>query len=35
MNEEGGQTDEEHMKEILGAQSLLREEMKEKELFKE
>ena len=35
MNEEGGRPDEEHLKEIMGAQTLLREEMKEKEFFKE
>ena len=28
-------TDEEHIKEMLGTQNLLREEMKEKEFFKE
>ena len=28
-------TDEDHIKEMLGTQSLLREEMKEKEFFKE
>ena len=35
MNEDGAQTDEEHLKEMMGAQNLLREEMKEKEFFKE
>ena len=35
LNEDGLQTDEEHLKEMMGAQTLLREEMKEKELFKE
>lgn len=28
-------TDEEHIKEMLGTQELLREEMKEKEFYKE
>ena len=34
INKGGSMPDAEHMKEILGAQTLLREEMKEKEFFK-
>lgn len=34
INKGGNMPDSEHMKEILGAQTLLREEMKEKEFFK-
>ena len=35
INSEGEKPDEEHLKEMMGAQTLLREEMKEKELYKE
>ena len=35
LNKNKENTDEEHIKEMLGTQSLLREEMKQKDLYRE